>query len=73
MINSIALSLVALTPSASSNGLLSAHFENVLGTSLDLKIIASSEVAASAAESKILSEILSDSGRKLYFAVDYET
>jgi len=57
MINSIALSLIALTPAASANGLLSSHFENVLGTSLDLKIIASSEAAASTAESKVLAEI----------------
>lgn len=57
MIHSIGLSLMALTPAASANGLLSSHFENVLGTSLDLKIIASSEVAASAAESKVLAEI----------------
>ncbi|MDE2393787.1 MAG: FAD:protein FMN transferase, partial [Cytophagales bacterium] len=58
MINSIALSLLSLTPSASSvNGLLTAHFENVLGTSLDLKIIASSEAAANIAESKVLVEI----------------
>ena len=58
MINSIALSLLSLTPSASTaNGLLTAHFENVLGTSLDLKIIASSEAAASTAESKVLAEI----------------
>ncbi|MFM6915665.1 MAG: DUF2271 domain-containing protein [Aquirufa sp.] len=58
MINSIALSLLSLTPSASSaNGLLTAHFENVLGTSLDLKIIASSEAAANNAESKVLAEI----------------
>ena len=57
MINSIALSLLSLSPSASSHGLLSAHFENVLGTSLDLKIIATSEASASAAESKVLAEI----------------
>lgn len=58
MINSIALSLLSLTPSASTaNGLLTAHFENVLGTSLDLKIIASSEAAANIAESKVLAEI----------------
>ena len=58
MINSIGLSLVSLLPAASStNGLLTAHFENVLGTSLDLKIIASSETAAASAESKMLSEI----------------
>jgi thiamine biosynthesis lipoprotein ApbE len=58
MIHSIALSLLSLTPSASSaNGLLTAHFENVLGTSLDLKIIASSEAAATIAESKVLAEI----------------
>ena len=58
MIHSIALSLLSLTPSAStSTGLLTAHFENVLGTSLDLKIIASSEAAASTAESKVLAEI----------------
>ena len=56
MINSIALSLLSLTPSA-SHGLLTSHFENVLGTSLDLKIIASSEAAASTAESKVLAEI----------------
>ncbi|MFM6937735.1 MAG: DUF2271 domain-containing protein [Aquirufa sp.] len=58
MIHSIALSLLSLTPSASTtNGLLTAHFENVLGTSLDLKIIASSEAAAATAESKVLAEI----------------
>ena len=58
MINSIALSLLSLSPAASSaNGLLTAHFENILGTSLDLKIIATSEAAASAAESKVLAEI----------------
>jgi thiamine biosynthesis lipoprotein ApbE len=58
MINSIGLSLLALTPAASSaTGLLTSHFENVLGTSLDLKIIASSEVAATAAETKVLAEI----------------
>jgi thiamine biosynthesis lipoprotein ApbE len=58
MINSIALSLLSLTPSASTaNGLLTSHFENVLGTSLDLKIIASSEAAANSAESKVLAEI----------------
>ena len=57
MINSIALSLLSLSPSASSNGLLTSHFDNVLGTSLDLKIIATSEVSASAAETKILAEI----------------
>jgi thiamine biosynthesis lipoprotein ApbE len=58
MINSIGLSLLSLSPAASStNGLLTAHFENVLGTSLDLKIIASSEAAASTAESKVLAEI----------------
>ena len=58
MINSIGLSLLALTPAASSaNGLLTSHFDNVLGTSLDLKIIASSETAASAAETKVLTEI----------------
>lgn len=58
MIHSIALSLLSLTPSASTaTGLLTAHFENVLGTSLDLKIIASSEAAASTAESKVLAEI----------------
>lgn len=56
MIHSIALSLLSLTPSA-SHGLLTSHFENVLGTSLDLKIIASSEAAASTAESKVLAEI----------------
>ena len=58
MINSIGLSLLSLSPAASStNGLLTAHFENVLGTSLDLKIIASSETAAASAESKMLAEI----------------
>ncbi len=58
MINSIGLSLLALTPAASSaTGLLTSHFENVLGTSLDLKIVASSEAAASAAEVKVLAEI----------------
>ena len=58
MINSIGLSLLALTPTASSaTGLLTSHFENVLGTSLDLKIFASSEAAASAAEAKVLAEI----------------
>lgn len=58
MINSIALSLLSLSPAASSaNGLLTAHFENILGTSLDLKIIATSEASASAAESKVLAEI----------------
>jgi thiamine biosynthesis lipoprotein ApbE len=58
MINSIGLSLLALTPAASSaTGLLTSHFENVLGTSLDLKIVASSEVAATAAETKVLAEI----------------
>ncbi|MEY3956840.1 MAG: hypothetical protein RLZ73_1295, partial [Bacteroidota bacterium] len=35
MINSIALSLLSLSPSASSNGLLSSHFDNVLGTRLN--------------------------------------
>ena len=51
MIHSIALSLLSLTPSASTTtGLLTAHFENVLGTSLDLKIIASSEAAVKQAE-----------------------
>jgi len=58
MINSISLSLLALSPAASSaHGLLTSHFEHVLGTSLDLKIIASSESAASAAETKVLTEI----------------
>ena len=58
MINSISLSLLSLVPSVSAtNGLLTAHFENVLGTSLDLKIIASSEAAANIAESKVLAEI----------------
>ncbi len=58
MLNSIGLSLLALTPAASSaTGLLTSHYENVLGTSLDLKIVASSEAAASAAETNVLAEI----------------
>ena len=58
MINSISLSLLSLMPiTSTTNGLLTAHFENVLGTSLDIKIIASSEAAASTAESKVLAEI----------------
>jgi thiamine biosynthesis lipoprotein ApbE len=58
MIHSIALSLLSLSPSASSaTGLLTSHFENILGTSLDLKIIATSEAEANSAESKVLTEI----------------
>lgn len=55
--NPIALSLAAMAAAVpNQSGVLAAHFENILGTSLDVKILANSFELAEKAEAKVLSE-----------------
>jgi hypothetical protein len=53
--NPIALSLAAMAAAVpNQSGVLSAHFEHILGTSLDVKILANSFELAEKAEAKVL-------------------
>ncbi len=55
--NPIALSLAAMAAAVpNQSGVLAAHFENILGTSLDVKILANSFELAEKAEAKVLAE-----------------
>lgn len=55
--NPIAFSLAAMSAAVpNQSGVLAAHFENILGTSLDVKILANSFELAEKAEAKVLSE-----------------
>jgi thiamine biosynthesis lipoprotein ApbE len=55
--NPIALSLAAMAAAVpNQSGVLSAHFEHILGTSLDVKILANSFELAEKAEAKVLAE-----------------
>ena len=55
--NPIALSLAAMAAAVpNQSGVLAAHFEHILGTSLDVKILANSFELAEKAEAKVLAE-----------------
>jgi len=55
--NPLSFSLAAMAAAVpNQSGVLAAHFENIIGTSLDLKIVASSFELAEKAEAKVLAE-----------------